>query len=76
MRHIDRYFFLYGSFLVIILITIMNLISDVATIEVINGKQYVVAINGEDLEFPRTPTPVDLDLHWVYRETTNPQESK
>jgi len=69
MEHIGRHPGWYGLLLLIVLLVIMDLTSDVVIIEVINGKEYIVAINGKELEIPRTPTPLDLDKYWIYRET-------
>lgn len=42
---------------------VLQVITQTATIEVIDGKEYVTAIDGKPVE-PRRPTADDLDLKW------------
>lgn len=39
-----------------------------ATIEIIDGKQYVIAIDGKSID-PRIPNRYDIDLHWEIKES-------
>lgn len=41
----------------------LHLTAETATIEMIDGKEYVTAIDGKQVE-PRRPTVDDLDMKW------------
>jgi len=54
-------------FLVFVLcFTALNALNDTATIETIDGKQYVTAINGKDID-PRRPNRYDIEFNWEYK---------
>ena len=54
--------------LIIALVTMFILLdanTQTATIEKIDGKDWITAIDGKPLEFPRRPSRDDLDLKWI-----------
>jgi len=44
----------------------LHALNDTATIEMIDGKEYVTAINGKDCD-PRRPNRTDIELIWEYK---------
>ena len=50
----------------LVMITALQAITDTATVEVINGTQYITEINGEAID-PRRPNRYDTELHWEYK---------
>jgi hypothetical protein len=59
-----------GKFLLIGIVLCYSLLyatSSVATIEVIDGQEYVVAIDGKDID-PRKPNRYDIEMIWEYNE--------
>lgn len=66
MNFIERHPIVTLILIVILCFTALNVLNDTATIETIDGKPYVTAINGKDIE-PRRPNRSDLELNWEYK---------
>jgi hypothetical protein len=52
---------------IIVCITLLHATNSVATIEVIDGKEYITAIDGKEV-MPRSPNRTDVELIWEYKE--------
>jgi len=59
---------LVGLFLASVLcFSALHALNDTATIEIIDGQEYIVAINGKYVE-PRRPNRYDIELNWEYAD--------
>jgi hypothetical protein len=66
MNLIEKHPMLSLLFVMILTLSTLHALNDTATIEIIDGKEYITAINGVDID-PRRPNRYDIELIWEYK---------
>lgn len=66
MNYFEKYPIIVLMLIMILYFSVLHALNDTATIEIIDGKEYVTAINGKDIN-PRRPNRYDIELIWEYK---------